>query len=182
VICWCRSRRSPGRVYLLELVGETSRVELDRRIAEWTAAGWTQQAIADEVGCVRETIRDRQQRLGVRPRSNRDAPRRELAGPANLIEEEVILDAEVVPDDEVRQAREALAAAAQNPHEEEDRMAPPPSAPVSGEHWTARARRLGSALHDLAQTGGSDEAALEVARAEWRPVEAALKSAAEKAA
>ena len=57
----------PRMLYLLEQAGEIAREILDERVIEWTEQKWTQQQIAEEVGCTRQAISQRQARLGVAP-------------------------------------------------------------------------------------------------------------------
>jgi hypothetical protein len=54
-------------LYKLERAGEISRQILDERIVEWAADGWTQSAIADELGCSQPAISKRMTRLGIEP-------------------------------------------------------------------------------------------------------------------
>lgn len=86
-------------LYLLEQAGGVAREILDGRIVDWTEQGWTQQRIADEIGCSRRAIGKRQERLGVQPTSNRGHPR-ELEPGSNSGDNGEIVDAEVIDADE----------------------------------------------------------------------------------
>jgi hypothetical protein len=55
-----------AQLYMLERAGEMARDILDERIVEWTREGWTQQRVADELGCSQQAISKRQARLGVK--------------------------------------------------------------------------------------------------------------------
>lgn len=88
-----------SELYLLEQAGDIAREILDGRIVAWTEQGWTQQEIADEIGCNRATVSKRQARLSVTP-SQPHAPRGSSATGTtseNGSDPEVV-DAEVVPD------------------------------------------------------------------------------------
>jgi hypothetical protein len=90
-------------LYVLEQAGEIAREILDGRIVAWTEQDWTQQKIADEIGCSRQAVGKRQARLGVTP-SQPHAPRGSSNpvatsngdGPAEVVDAEVV-DAEGKP-------------------------------------------------------------------------------------
>lgn len=52
-------------LYRLELAGQIAREVLDERVVAWTHEGRSQSDIAQELGCTRQAISKRQQRLGV---------------------------------------------------------------------------------------------------------------------
>jgi hypothetical protein len=92
---------------LLEQAGEVAREILDGRILEWTGRGWTQQQIADEIGCSQRGVSKRQARLGIAP-SQPHAPRgskNRVLTSSNGSDPEVV-DAEVVPDPTPGRGRE----------------------------------------------------------------------------
>jgi hypothetical protein len=60
-----------AHLYMLERAGEIAREILDERVAEWTAEGWTQRKIADELGCDHSSVSRRQARLGVKSSDRR---------------------------------------------------------------------------------------------------------------
>lgn len=88
-------------LYTLEQAGQIAREVLDERIVGWTEQGWTQRQISEEIGCSRQAIGKRQARLGVQS----EDPRRDnsLSNPVAQTEpneDDEIIDAEIVADDE----------------------------------------------------------------------------------
>lgn len=88
------------QLYALEKAGEIARDVLDHRIRFWCADGWTQQAIASEIGIAQQNISKRLARLGLTTLSNRGRPTNYTLGvirsdepPADDIE---VVDGEVV--------------------------------------------------------------------------------------
>jgi len=92
-------------LYVLEQGGGVAREHLDRRVVEWTEQGWSQRKIAKEIDCTDAAVRQRQQRLGIKPTSKRGGRRDgafEKATFSNSSSDpEPIVDAEVVSDETV---------------------------------------------------------------------------------
>jgi hypothetical protein len=101
------ARELPSNVlYQLEAAGQLATEILDERVIQWTREGWSQQKIADELGCDQRTVGRRQERLGVTPVSSRGRPRKELgdmpnsedAAPVAEPQDEEVVSGEVVND------------------------------------------------------------------------------------
>jgi hypothetical protein len=70
-----------AQLYLLERAGDLAREVLDERVIQWTADGWTQRRIADELGCDHSSVSRRQSRLGVKSSDPRGGIRLVQAAP-----------------------------------------------------------------------------------------------------
>lgn len=52
-------------LYRLELAGQIATEILDERVIDWTNDGWSQNQIAEELGCKQPAVSKRQKRLGI---------------------------------------------------------------------------------------------------------------------
>lgn len=66
-------------LYVLERSGQICKAVLDERVIAWTQEGWTQQRMADEIGCSRQAISKRQIRLEIVP--SEPHPSRRISNP-----------------------------------------------------------------------------------------------------
>ena len=88
-------------LYQLEQAGSLATEILDERVQVWAHEGWTQQQMADEIGCSQSAVDRRCARLGVRTQSPRGRPKN---NPHRVIQTEDVPEIiEVQPDGTVEE-------------------------------------------------------------------------------